>query len=103
MLGGLDMFNKLAIGAIIGFGFLTPATAEALSLLSHKPLVSPPSIVENVKFICDEQGRCYHPPIRRPVARCVYGDNNYYVPYAGPGDYDIPRYRHDRRRDWLQG
>ena len=43
------MLNKLAIVTVIGFGFFTPATAEALSLLSHKPLVSPPAIVENVK------------------------------------------------------
>ena len=89
------MFNKLTIGAIIGFGFLTPATAEALSLLSHKPLVSPPAIVENVKVICDEDGRCYRPPIRRPVARWVYGDNNFYGPYVGPGYYGNPRYRYN--------
>jgi hypothetical protein len=89
------MLNKLALGAVVGFGLLAPPTAEALPLLSHRSFVAPSSVVENVKIICNEEGRCYRPPTRRPVARWVYGDNNFYGPYAGPGYYGNPRFRYN--------
>jgi len=44
--------------------------------------------------ICDEGGRCYRPPVRKPVARWVYGDGNFYGPYDGPGYYGNPRLRY---------
>jgi len=89
------MLNKLAFAAVVGFGFLSFSAAEALPLLSPKSLVSPPSVIENVKVICDEAGLCYRPPKRRPVARWVYGDRNFYGPYTGPGYYGDPRYRYN--------
>ncbi len=51
-------------------------------------------VVVDVKVICAEDGRCYRPPTRRPVARWVYGDNNFVGPYVGPGYYGSPRYRY---------
>jgi len=88
------MPNKLALISVIGFGLLAPAAADALPLLGPKPLAAPATMIENVKVICDEEGRCYRAPKRRPVARWVYGDNNFYGPYAGPGAYGDPRYRY---------
>ena len=79
--------------SIEAFGLLMCARAEALPLVSHLQLAEPDSLAENVKVICDEDGRYFRPPTRRPVARWVYGDNNFYGPYVGPGDYGNPRHR----------
>src|ERR1700754_5360000 len=92
--GSLDMFNKMAFAACVGFWLLTPATADALTLLSQKSFAAP-AAVENVKVVCDEQGRCYRPPGRRPVAKWIYSDTNFYGPYTGPGYYGSPRYRYN--------
>jgi hypothetical protein len=81
--------------SIAVFGLLICAPAEALPLVSHLQVTEPASLVENVKVVCDEQGRCFRPPTRRPVATWVYGDNNFYGPYAGPGYYGNPRYRYN--------
>ena len=72
---------------------LTATHAGAAPLLSHsQPL--PDSLVTAAKVICDEAGNCYRPHRRRPVARWVYGDTNFYGPYVGPGNYGNPRYRY---------
>lgn len=88
------MRYRLALPILFGLGLLTPLAAEALPLLGAKPVVRTYTAVEQVKVICDEQGRCYRPPKRRPVARWVYGDNNFSGPYTGPGDYGSPRSRY---------
>ena len=87
------MRNVLA--SVMAVGLLMCSRADALPLMSHLSSVAPPSLAENVKVVCFEDGRCYRPPIRKPVARWVYGDNNFYGPYAGPGYYGNPRYRYN--------
>ena len=67
--------------------------ADAAPLMSQKPFPST-TLVQDVKVICSEDGHCYRPPVRRPVARWVYGDGNFSGPYAGPGYYGSPRYRY---------
>ncbi len=89
------MRNRLALVTAIGLGVLASPAAEAFTLPGASSFAAPTVIVENVKVICDEEGRCYRPPKRRPVARWVYGDNNFYGPYAGPGYYGNPRYRYN--------
>jgi hypothetical protein len=88
------MPNKLTLMSAVGFWILAPVAADALPLLGPRPLAASAAIIENVKVICDEEGRCFRPPTRRPVARWVYGDNNFYGPYAGPAYYGNPRYRY---------
>ena len=80
--------------SVLAAGLLIATHAEAAPLLSHMQPV-PDSPVTAAKVICDEAGVCYRPNKRRPVARWVYGDKNFYGPYAGPGYYGNPRYRYN--------
>jgi hypothetical protein len=68
--------------------------------MSHLSLTTTPSLAEKIKVVSLEDGRGYRPPIRRPVARRVYGRNNFYGPYAGPGHYGNPRYRYNWSPFW---
>lgn len=85
---------KAIFGSVVAVGFLMAMASEAFAapLMSHMQ-PSPSSIVE-VKVICFEDGNCIRPPKRKPVARWVYGDGNFYGPYAGPGNYGNPRTRY---------
>src|SRR5436190_2861471 len=94
-MGSPHMRILLAVVAAVSFGALTPPAAEALPLLGAKPFATPTTVVEEIKVICDEAGYCVRPPKRRPVARWVYGDRNFYGPYYGPGYYGDPRYRYN--------
>lgn len=87
------MRNVLALVAVLGSFCCLDANAFPVG----NPLgtAASPLPVENVKVICHEDGRCYRPPTRRPVARWVYGDNNFVGPYDGPGYYGNPRYRYN--------
>ena len=48
------------------------------------------SIAENVKIVCEADGFCYRPGGRPKVVRWVYGDDAFYGPYVGPGNYGRP-------------
>lgn len=79
------------LAVFLGASLLIASNALAAPLLSQK--LAPPSMTENVKIICDEGGNCVRAG-RRPVARWVYGEGNFYGPYAGPGYYGSPRLRY---------
>jgi hypothetical protein len=64
--------------------------ASAAPLLNQPNSVAALSIAENVKIVCEENGQCYRPPGRRMVARWVYGEDAFYGPYVGPGNYGRP-------------
>ena len=85
------MRTVLISAAVIGLLAWSGAQAMPLANLG----VAAPPVAEQVKVICHEDGRCYRPPIRRPVARWVYGDNNFSGPYVGPGFYGSPGYRYN--------
>ncbi len=81
-------------GAIAGLSMMLAGGAAAAPLLVQTTTPhSKPALVQ-VKVICNEAGRCYRPPTRKPVARWVYGDGNFYGPYEGPGYYGDPRLRY---------
>ena len=80
--------------SVLAAGLLIATHAEAAPLLSRMQPV-PDAPVTAAKVICDEAGVCYRPNKRRPVTRWVYGDKNFYGPYAGPGYYGNPRYRYN--------
>lgn len=85
---------RTMFGCLLGLVLLT-GEASAMSALGPAKLASEQGWpIEQVKVICDESGRCYRPPGRRPVARWVYGDNNFVGPYSGPGYYGSPPYRY---------
>jgi hypothetical protein len=65
------------------------STASAAPLLNQSNPVAEFGIVENVRIVCEPSGYCYQRG-RRPVARWVYGEDAFYGPYAGPGNYGRP-------------
>jgi hypothetical protein len=84
---------RTIFASMMAVGLLMVSSANATPLMSHIQS-GPESLVQAAKVICDEAGNCYRPPVRRPVARWVYGDNNFIGPYTGPGNYGSPRYRY---------
>ncbi len=82
---------------MIRASFLILAVALAGSSASAMPLapraaIAAPDAVVNIKIICEEDGHCYQRG-RRPVARWVYGEKNFFPTYTGPGYYGWPNYR----------
>lgn len=55
---------------------------------------------QRAKIICEESGFCFRVPVRRPVARWVYGDSIFYPDYVGPNNYGNPRWRRNWARWW---
>ena len=84
---------KLA-GAIAGLSMMLAGEVSAAPLVVQAIAPQTGLALEQVKVICDEGGRCHRPPVRKPVARWVYGDGNFYGPYAGPGYYGDPRLKY---------
>jgi hypothetical protein len=72
-----------------GVAVLLATTASAAPLFPSESAVVRPSIIENVKIVCEENGQCYQTG-RRVVARWVYGESVFYGPYVGPGYYGKP-------------
>jgi hypothetical protein len=80
--------NKIAISLAVGASalFATAATAAPLAL---NPSVAPESNIQNVRMVCNEDGRrCWRERgERRVIIRDSYG-------------YDAPRERYIERRDY---
>jgi hypothetical protein len=85
---------RIVLALVVVAGLFVCSKAEALPLIGRASFAMPVSLAENVKIICDEAGFCYRPPPRRPVARWVYGDNNFRSTYVEPGHYGSPRQRY---------
>jgi hypothetical protein len=84
---------KLVALSAVAIGMLS-TTAFATPLLNQANSIAQPSLPENVRIICEEDGRCYRAPGRRPVARWIYGDGAFYGPYDGPRYYGWPNRRY---------
>jgi hypothetical protein len=68
--------NKVFIPLALGAGALF-ATAASAAPLSNGIAVVPDSNIQNVRMVCDEDGRCW----RQRGSRRVYVDSyNYYAP-----------------------
>jgi hypothetical protein len=81
-------------GAVTVLSMMLAGGVSASPLVVQARAAQADGTLEQVKVICDESGRCHRPPVRRPVARWVYGDGNFYGPYDGPGQYGNPRLRY---------
>jgi hypothetical protein len=72
------------------------AVASLVTGASAAPLLNPansvvgPSIAINVKIVCEANGFCHRPRSRPVVSRWVYGDDVFYGPYVGTGNYGRP-------------
>jgi hypothetical protein len=76
------IFLVLAMASLMSSGSAAP-------LLNQSNMVPGLGIVENVRIVCEPNGNCYQRG-RRPVARWVYGEDAFYGPYVGPGNYGRP-------------
>jgi hypothetical protein len=82
-----DIMNKIAISLAVGATALF-ATAAAAAPLTVNPSVAPDSNIQNVRMVCNENGRCWRERgERRVIIRDSYG-------------YDAPRERYIERRGY---
>jgi hypothetical protein len=85
--------KRLAL-ATIAIGMLSTSSGFSAPLFNQAGLVAPPALTTNVKVVCEENGMCYRPRGRHPVARWIYGDGAFYGPYDGPRYYGDPARRY---------
>jgi hypothetical protein len=78
--------NKIAISFAVGASALF-ATAAGAAPLTANQSIGPDSNIQNVRMICNEDGRCWRQRDRRVIIRDSYG-------------YDAPRERYIERRDY---
>jgi hypothetical protein len=83
------MVKAALFALVIG---LVSSSAMALPALTPGHSIAQPDRIVEIKIICTVDGKCDRPPIRRPVARWVYGDGAFFGPgpYSGPGYYGFP-------------
>src|SRR6266478_9120445 len=76
-------------------GAFLATSASAAPLLNQGNSIVQPALTENVRLVCDEDGRCYRTRGRRYVERRYYSDSYAYGRrgYAEPGyGYAEPGY-----------
>lgn len=84
--------RKIAIGLLAGAGALLAGSASASDLYFGSEYTSP-DLVQQVRLVCDEDGRCYR---SRGGSRVIVRDSYAYAPRE--------RYiEHRRYRDWDDG
>ena len=66
--------------------------ASAMVPLNQAKAFPPLQKFEQVKIVCEQDGYCYRPRGRRPVARWIYGEDVFRGPFVGPGNYGWPGY-----------
>ena len=88
-----DYMRTLAIALLAGAGALSAGSASASDIYTSSEYTNP-DLVQQVRMVCDDNGRCYR---TRGGSRVIVGDSyNYYQPRE--------RY-YERRtyRDWDDG
>jgi hypothetical protein len=80
---------RIALISLLFASFGT-AAASAAPLSNQANSVALTSVVENVKIVCRADGYCSRILGRPKVAHWVYGDDAFYGPYVGPGNYGRP-------------
>jgi hypothetical protein len=79
--------NKIVISFAVGAGALFATAATAAPLIADQS-VSPDNNIQNVRMVCNEDGRCWRERgDRRVIIRDSYG-------------YDAPRERYIERRGY---
>jgi hypothetical protein len=79
--------NKIVISFAVGVGALFATAATAAPLIANQS-VSPDRNIQNVRMVCNENGRCWRERgDRRVIIRNSYG-------------YDAPRGRYIERRGY---
>ncbi|QND70450.1 hypothetical protein [Tardiphaga robiniae] len=78
---------ELSFGTLLVVAAAIISPASAMPML---PLSSADPVITEVKIVCEQDGTCFRPARRRPVARWIYGDKTFFGPYVGPGNYGDP-------------
>lgn len=86
--------KRLAIGLLAGAGALLTGSANASDIYSTSEYTNP-GLVQQVRMVCDEDGRCYR---SRSESRVIVRDSYAYAPRERyierryrDHDYDTPR------------
>jgi hypothetical protein len=90
-----------AILLALALGSAASAASAAPLLNQAAPVTGPAPLVQEVKVVCEANGVCYRPPGRHLVAKWIYGDNTFYGPYVGPGNYGAPGKHYNMTPSWL--
>jgi hypothetical protein len=85
-----------SLALAVAFTGLLSTSVFSAPLFNQQRAVDRPSLVTDVKVVCEQNGVCYRPPGRHPVARWIYGDDSFYGPYDGVHYYGAP----GRRYKW---
>ena len=83
--------KKIAIGLLAGAGALMAGSANASDIYTTSQYANP-DLVQQVRMICDDSGRCYR---SRGESRVIVRDSYAYAPRER-----YIEHRHYRDRDW---
>ena len=84
--------RKIAIGLLAGAGALMASSANASDIYTSSEY-SNPDLIQQVRMVCDDSGRCYRSRESRMIVRDSYNyaPRERYIERRHYRDYDEPR------------
>ena len=82
--------TRAVLLALVLAGFAT--MASAMVPINQGQAYAGLPMIEQARIVCEQDGHCYRPPGRRPLARWIYGEGAFSGPgpFTGPGNYGWP-------------
>ena len=84
--------RKIAIGLLAGAGALMASSANASDIYTSSEY-SNPDLIQQVRMVCDDSGRCYRSRESRVIVRDSYNyaPRERYIEHRRYRDWDEPR------------
>ena len=84
--------RKIAIGLLAGAGALMASSANASDIYTSSEYTNP-DLIQQVRMVCDDSGRCYRSRESRVIVRDSYNyaPRERYIERRHYRDYDEPR------------
>ena len=84
--------RKIAIGLLAGAGALLAGSANASDIYTSSEYTNP-DVIQQVRMVCDDSGRCYRSRESRVIVRDSYNyaPRERYIERRHYRDYDEPR------------
>lgn len=84
--------RKIAIGLLAGAGALLTSSANASDVYTSSEYTNS-DLVQQVRMVCDDNGRCYHTRGSRVIVRdsYAYAPRERYIEHRRYRDWDEPR------------
>jgi hypothetical protein len=84
--------RKIAIGLLAGAGALLTGSANASDIYTSSEYTNP-DLIQQVRMVCDDSGRCYRSRESRVIVRDSYNyaPRERYIERRHYRDYDEPR------------